>query len=80
MNAPLPAIPLQEVKSSNILGLGYHAPTERMAVQFKSGATYIYSGVSSKVAELVRGADSIGSAVHTHLVNKYAFTKLDKPK
>jgi hypothetical protein len=80
MTQDLPAIPLQDVKSSNVAALGYHAASERFAVQFKGGATYVYAGVSSKVADMITSADSVGSAVHTHLVNKYPFTKLDKAK
>lgn len=63
-----PNITMSEVKSSNISKLGYDAPTRRMAVQFKSGATYHYHGVDAKTAEAVTTAESVGSAVNRMLV------------
>jgi hypothetical protein len=63
-----PSIAMSEVKSSNVAKLGYDAPTQRMAVQFKSGATYHYHGVGAKTADAVTSAKSVGSAVSSMLV------------
>lgn len=73
-----PAIPMQTVKSSNISAMGYDAATSRMAVQFKSGATYHYHGVDAKTADAVTTAESVGSAVNRVLVKGgFKFNKVE---
>lgn len=70
---------LSPVKSSNVAAIGYDAGTERFGVQFKSGATYHYSGVAQKVADEIMSAESVGSAVHARLVKGgFAYERLDK--
>lgn len=72
-------IPLQAVESSNVSAVGYHAPSQRMAVQFKSGGLYHYHGVPQKTATAVLDAKSVGSAVRAHLVQGgFRFDRLDK--
>lgn len=75
-------LPLQEVKSSNIAAIGYDAGAEVFAVQFKSGPEqYQYSGVSPKVADQIRAAPSVGSAVSKLLVKGgYASIRIDPEK
>lgn len=53
-------IKLTPVKSSTIAGIGYDAKGQVMAVQFKSGSTYHYSGVSAAAHQSLLGAKSIG--------------------
>lgn len=81
MDKPTP-LPLQEVKSSNIAAVGYDADREVFAVQFKSGAAqYQYSGVNAKLAEQIRAAPSIGSAVSKMLVKAgLPSTRIDPEK
>lgn len=74
-------IPLQAVASSNVAAVGYDPETERFAVQFKrTPGTYVYAGVSTKTAEAVLAAESVGSAVQSSLVRGgFAFEHL-KPE
>ena len=53
-------IKLTPVKSSSIAGVGYDAKRQTMAVQFKSGSTYHYSGVSAAAHLSLVSAKSIG--------------------
>lgn len=70
--------PLQAVRSSNVAAVGYDASTERFGVQFKSGATYHYTGVKPEVANKITAADSVGSAVSRLLVKGgYAAARLE---
>jgi hypothetical protein len=53
-------IKITPVKSSSIAGIGYDPKGQTMAVQFKSGSTYHYSGVSAQAHQALVGAKSIG--------------------
>lgn len=77
MSDKQPPVKLHEVKSSNVAALGYDAPSMRMAVQFKGGATYQYNGVDAKTADEVQSAESVGSAVNRLLVRgKFKYERL----
>jgi len=65
------------VKSSNVEAIG-HAGDE-LFVRFKSGGTYIYSGVSAAMHKLVMEADSIGKFVASEIRGKYESRKHDEP-
>lgn len=43
---PLPRLPRQPVRSSNVKDVGYDPATQTLEVGFKSGASYRYAGVS----------------------------------
>jgi hypothetical protein len=51
---------MQPVESSNVAAVGYDPQTKEMAVRFKSGSTYVYSGVSPEEHEALLSADSVG--------------------
>jgi len=53
-------IKLTPVKSSTIAGIGYDPKSQTMAVKFKSGSTYRYSGVSAAAHQSLVNAKSIG--------------------
>mgnify|MGYP003946589061 CR=1 FL=1 len=53
-------IKITPVKSSSIAGIGYDAKSSTLAVQFKGGATYRYSGVSAAAHQSLVSAKSIG--------------------
>ena len=53
-------IKITPVKSSSIAGIGYDATSSTLAVQFKGGATYHYSGVSAAAHQSLVSAKSIG--------------------
>jgi hypothetical protein len=49
------------VESSNIVAVGYDAPTQELQVQFKNGLTYSYRGVPPSEYQSLIGAHSVGS-------------------
>jgi hypothetical protein len=53
-------IKLTPVKSSTITGIGYDPKSQIMAVKFKSGSTYHYSGVPAAAHQSLVSAKSIG--------------------
>lgn len=57
------AIPMTPCASSTVAGHGYDAETERLAIKFKSGGTYHYTGVPPCVAEALAKSTSVGSFV-----------------
>lgn len=57
------AIPLVTCQSSTVVGHGYDAETQRLAIKFKSGGTYHYAGVPPCVAEELAKSPSVGSFV-----------------
>ena len=61
--------------SSNVAAIGYHAPTRRMAVQFKSGSTHIYADVKPEDHAAFAGAESVGKHFHAHVRNVFKSTK-----
>jgi len=63
MNIKPATIPLTPCQSSTVVGHGYDAETERLAIKFKSGGTYHYAGVPPCVAEELAKAESVGSFV-----------------
>jgi hypothetical protein len=70
----LQEIELKEVKSSNILRIGYDAGT--LVVEFKSGTKYSFSGVTEKEHQELMEAKSIGSHFHAKIRSKYTGTKI----
>lgn len=68
-------IELSPVESSNIAAIGYHAPTRRMAVKFKSGGIHIYADVKPDDHAAFAGAESIGKHFHAHVRNVFKSTK-----
>lgn len=74
-------IEMSSVESSNVAAIGYSEPDKVFAVKFKTGATYHYADVERKVADGIRSADSIGSAVHRTLIaGSYKTEKQPEPK
>lgn len=65
-----PNIPLHPVeKSSQIEAIGHQGTT--LAVKFKNGGTYHYSGVSAAQFEELKTAESVGSHLHKHFTGKH---------
>lgn len=63
-----PIIPVNAVKSSNVGAIGYDAATKTLAVQFISGATYHYAGVSPELHAELGKAKSVGAFVASRIV------------
>ena len=51
----------EKVKSSNLESVGYDEDKSLLEVEFKDGAVYQYSGVSSELHKQLISADSVGS-------------------
>lgn len=62
--------------SSTIVSHGYDPETQTMRVQFKSGGTYEYDGVSKEDYEAFGNASSPGGHLHAHIKPKYGARKL----
>lgn len=72
-------IELEEVKSSNIMRVGYDAESSVLVVEFKSGTKYFFSDVPAKEhKELVEAKPSIGAHFHAKIRSndKYKATKM----
>lgn len=69
---------LKPVNSSNIAAVGYDGGT--MHVQFANGSLYKYEGVTEKDYADLMNADSIGSAFHFGIKQKYEATRVDPNK
>lgn len=64
------------VVSSNIVAIGYDAPSQLMEIEFKTGAVYEYSGVPQAVHEDFITSTSKGQYLHANIKNKYPCQKL----
>jgi hypothetical protein len=76
METKKPQINIQKVKSSNLIGIGYDDKSETLAVQFKSGTTYHYSGVSRDQYEALKAAESVGKMYHANIRGKFEGEKI----
>lgn len=54
------AIKLEPVKSSNIDAIGHDSVNDELHIQFKTGGTFVYPGVSAEKHAALIGADSVG--------------------
>ncbi len=68
---------LHPVTSSNIAAIGHNPATNELHVQFKTGATHIYSGVTAEQHEAMRDAESVGKHFHAHIKNKHESRKVE---
>lgn len=67
-------------KSSQIESHGYDPVTNTLAVKFRSGHEYHYSGVSAeKHAELCK-AESVGKFLGSHIKGNHDFKKIEQKK
>lgn len=64
---------LKAVSSSNIKAVGYDPEQQKLHVQFRSGTTHCYDGVSAKEHEALLNADSIGTHFHANIRNNAAY-------
>lgn len=66
---------MKPVKSSNIASVGYDAETKVLRVEFTSGATYNYDGVSQQVHAEMMASSSVGGFLASRIKNKHAHTR-----
>lgn len=64
------------VSSSTIAGLAYSEEGNTLAVTFKSGLSYIYTGVPKATAVGLLGADSVGEFHNTEVKGCYPYLKV----
>ena len=70
------AIPLVDVKSSNVAKVGYDVESEQLVVQFKAGGIYAYDSVPPGIHQQTTTAESIGRFFHKEIKDLYKTTKL----
>jgi len=66
------------VQSSQLSEVGYHEPSKRLAIKFKTGGTYHYANVTAEQHKSLVGAKSVGSHFYKHIkphTDKHPFTK-----
>lgn len=68
---------LRAVESSNIAAIGYDEPKQTLRVQFKSGATYDYTGVPAAVHAGLLASETKGGYLARHIKPVYAATKAE---
>lgn len=66
---------LEPVTSSNVSAIGYDPDAKALHVQYKSGATYIYSGVPQASYDALKGASSVGTHLHAHIKGRFSHSK-----
>ena len=69
-------IEMQQVKSSNIDGIGYDQDTETLYVEFKSGITYKYEQVPFWHYTELMDADSQGKFLNAEIKGTYEYSRL----
>ena len=63
------------VSSSAIRAVGYDPESERLEVEFRSGAVYEYRNVPSKVYRSLMSAPSKGRFLSRHIRDRYRFSR-----
>lgn len=72
-------IPLEAVTSSNLSGYGYDASAQRLAVQFKNGRIFEYTGCPLELAREFGAAESKGRFYATKIRGTLAGTAVTGP-
>lgn len=73
---PNPA--MRACKSSQVKAHGHCAETGTLCVEYASGGTYHYEGVTpEQYADLCK-AESVGKHLHAHIKGNHKFNKIEK--
>lgn len=67
---------MEKVVSSNVHSVGHDPATNNLHIQFKSGETYVYHGVSPEKHQALISAPSIGAHLNAHVKPHHKFKKL----
>ncbi len=70
------SIAMADVKSSQVAEAGYDKDTKTLAVKFKSGGVYHYSGVEPAEHDRLMKAESFGKFLQSNIVGKYKHRKI----
>lgn len=63
----------QEVKSTNLVSIGYDEQTETLEIEFKGNRIYRYQNVSKEEYNNLVNAESIGKYFNTNIKNEYMY-------
>ncbi len=66
---------MQNVISSNIVGIGYDPETMRLAIRFRSGEVYTYMNVPHEVYDGIMSATSKGTYHAQYIKNVYPYKR-----
>ena len=64
------------VSSSNLISVGYDAPSQTLEVEFAGGSQYQYFDVPSQVHTELIGAGSVGKYFAENIRNVYRYAQL----
>ena len=64
------------VRSTNILSVGYEAESAILEIEFRNGGLYKYLNVPQTVYDEFMAAPSHGSYFHRHIKNRYKWVKI----
>lgn len=67
---------MQQVNSSDLESVGYDSDTNMLVVEFKSGNTYSYEGVSQDMYNELISSDSIGKYFNQYIKGSYNYSKV----
>ena len=70
-----PTIAMKSVDSSSVAAHGYDAASKTLAVQFKGGHVYHYTGVPQSVADGLGSAKSVGGYFAAHVRDQFKAAK-----
>ena len=66
----------KEIKSSNLISVGYDPRLKIMEIEFQSGGVYKYYKVPEKVYNSLLSSNSAGKYFHTVIEENYAFKRV----
>jgi hypothetical protein len=66
-----------DLQSSSLNAATYQDQNAFLELEFRSGATYRYSGVPAQVYQELLRAESKGLYFNQHIRNRFTFTKID---
>ena len=66
----------EEVESSNISAIAFHAESQRICVRFKDDAVWAYDDCPKELFERFRLAPSVGKFFHANIKNSHASERL----
>jgi len=67
---------LQISQSKQVKSAAYDEDTQTLAIEFFSGGTYHYHGVSGETALGLESADSPGSYLHLNVKGRHIYRKI----
>lgn len=69
---------MQPCVSSQIKAHGHDGTTNTLAIEYHSGDTYHYEGVSPEQYQAFAKAESVGKHFHAHIKGKHKYQKVDR--